>query len=526
MPNWTVELGEAGTTGGLTEYPKSVPVMFLQRLNGIGFFSAAVFDTGTNPDPARDDLIRFVWDKGGSEEQTHFEGVVTDVRRHAELRKVFRVRGLSAEGLLWQSGIGDVRDWRDETPFTIAQNATTPPPLGLLRNAQGNLRPVGTTTLQYGTATDIPWKVTSSLPGQTMDFRAASDRAWVNVQRLAMQARHTQTEYPSWAESPPGETDAHYGLDAFVRIEADAEPRFYLVGRRERDAEHLEETWAIPAQVHEARRGTEGLTAAEAIKVVGSGSGKQRIESAIVGSGGIEGVLADKSIVGVTEAENQAKRLSTLLDPSKEVLTGHTTDHDIATRVGDRVTFTETGQSDATLRVFTLGYRLEWQRFIFVAGRPRPLPEEPFTSVNALTGGHAQGAQPMQGNQVGSLDQTRTGVVDGDTVEFAIALDPALLVARGDSLVLRLNVIVDPGADVDMKVEAIETSSLTQVDFETERVTADGGGNIRRTVVIPQEWIQTLASAIDVVDQLDVVVGNTSGASMDIRCDSQVWLRS
>lgn len=526
MTGWTVELGQGGTLGGLTEYPKAVPVHFLSRLNGVGFFRAMVLDVGANPDPARDDLIRFIYDKGGAAEQKHFEGVVTDVRRHPELSQVFAVKGLDANGLLWQMGPGSIREWRAETPHEIVQGVGPPDPL--LDNSQGNRKPVGATTLQYGTAADVPWKVTATNPGLSMDFRADSKNSWLALQRLFLQARHTQTEYPAWAEEGGPNVGDIYGLDGYVRIEADAEPRFYLVGRKERSTNHTPETWVLGTDVDKARRGVEGLTAAQAIKVIGSGAGKQRVESVLVGTGGIEGILADKTIIGATEAENQARRLSTLLDPDVEVITGTTHRHDQATRVGDRVTFQEAGKADTTLRIFALGYRLtkRKQRFYFVAGRPRALAEDSWKEAAALSGGHAQGTQRMAQEDLGVGDANAAAVADNGSVTATVVLSRSPLMASLEQFSIRAVWDFDEGADADLEVVFRQNSPLIEVFPTQKRITRTGfAASDTEMLIYTEGYLEQLGASLDQIDEVDLELTNRSGAAMDLLISGRVWVQ-
>lgn len=401
---WTVKRGPAGG-GALTSHTldEAIPDFFVKRLNGVGFFSAVFYNGAV---PSRDDLIQFVWDDGGTDQRVHFEGFITDVRRQTERSNFYRARGLSLEGLLWLSTIGAVREWDNEEPWDIWQGTT---PDGLLKNSQGNLRPIGSTTVTNGSSSSVPWKVTSGSQGLTMDFRADSAKNWVNIQRLLLQGRHDASNYPSWADAPSDGDGDPYGLEAFVTLETANldEPRAYLVGRRERSSNHTPETYDTKTDLLKPRRGEEGLTAAQALHVVGGGDGSSRVESGLVGSGGLEGIIADKTIAGTTNAKNQALRLTTLLDPTEEVFTAWLPQHAYSTEVGDRITITDPDEANATLRVFNIGYQISKQSFFLVAGRPRPLPDDPFSSIQNLAGSQAHAPQVTDTQPVSIYDLTR-----------------------------------------------------------------------------------------------------------------------
>lgn len=392
---WTIERGPAGG-GALTSHTldEATPDFFFKRLNGVGFFSAVFYNGAV---PSRDDLVRFIWDKGGSDERVHFEGFITDVRRVTETSTLYRARGLSLEGLLWTSGIGDVREYSSERLWDIWQRNS--PTRGLLFNSQGALRVIGSVSVSAGSASDVPWKVesggTDATSGPTHDFRADSAKQWVNIQRLLLQARHDATQYPNWAATPAAGDGDPYGLESFVRLETanNDTPRAYLVGRRERSSNHTPETYDTKTDLLKPRRGQEGLTAAEAIRVIGAGDGSTRIESSLIGSGGLEGIIADKTLATTTNANNQALRLNTLLDPSTEVFTAWLPKHAYDTEIGDRITITDPDQANETLRVFAIGYQVSKQSFFLVAGRPRPFPEDPFSDIASLAGGQAQAPQ-------------------------------------------------------------------------------------------------------------------------------------
>lgn len=510
---WTVELGAAG--GSLTTYDRALPLMFVRRLNAIGWFSALVLDTESNPDPTRDDLVRFTWDKGGTDERVFFEGYAADVRRDAKRKNIFRLRGLSLEGLLWQSGTGGIREWRQDTPHTIIQGSGDD--TNLLTTAQGAKRSIGSTTVQYG-ANSVPWKLTGTDPGLALDFRADSSRLWRNIQRLTMQARGDQDNYPSWADESPDGSGDKYGLEAWVQIDTvngNAEPRLYVASRRERSANVSPEVFTIPTDMPVANRGEEGLTAAEAIKVVGSGSGRERVETSVIGSGGIEGVTTDKTIINATVAENQARRLQGLLDPSVDVLTGWRPGHVYDTDLGDRVTFQETDQSDETLRVFVTGYQLQKRSFFFVAGRPRPLSEDPFRDLGSLATGHAHGTQRMGQNFAGTAVTSTAGVADGDNIQAEATLDPDYRPQIDEALNIHADVTTS-AVDTLLGVEVqVNTTVLERGRVRTVNNATDDGGIWTRNIHVGDELIQEVFGTSDITSAT-LVVTNRDGASRDL----------
>lgn len=510
MTEWTVELGTAGS-GTFTEY-RAEPILFVKRLNGVGFFTAFIQDlvdpvnpSGSNLSrPSRRDLIRFTWDQGGANEQTHFEGYITDLSRKEGV-DMARVRGFDLLGLLWQSTVGSIREYTNATPHAIIQQSSGTS--GLILNSQGNNPPIGSTTLQYGTASDVPHKITSTNSGVSMDFRAASDKSLVNIQRLALQAKVADADYPSWVAA--GDT---HGLEFFARLEDGAgnpggtEPRFYLVERKERASSYTIETLHIPDDLGPARRGNKGTSAAEAIRVVGSGSGQNRVETgSIVGSGGLEGILADKSLIAQSNADNMANRLSTLLDPSAERVQGWAFNHGHDSRLGDRVKVTEDGESDTTIRLFDVGYHLEQRGFLLGLGRPRSLREDPWMSLSGLTAGHGQAQQPSSfevGPQTslgstGRTTLTASSTTSGEATTSLTSTTPSNV----EEYVIR--VILN---DVTTGNGTGDTDWIFEVRLGDDANPFDGTGN---QIIVVREWVSSF-------DPRNTGITSTTGGSEEL----------
>lgn len=376
---WSADIGSAG--GALTNYPDALPVKFHSRHNALGYFTVVLPQLGGLAAPTREMVIRIVWDKSLATEQVHFEGVILDVRRH-DRTNTYHLTGIDVAGLTWFMGSADnagaSRKWTTQTPHTILTSAGTP--RGLVYNTQNALRPIGATTLQYGSAAAVPNKVDGANPGTAIDFLADGGRTLVNLQRLCLQARYD---------------GASYGLEFFGRLEGanNSDPKLYVVKRRERAAAYTPEVWEVNESLFNARRGHEGMTAAEALRAVGIGDGTSRVQSGLYGSGGMEGIVADKSIIGTTNATNMVNRLGELLNPTTEVVTGYVLKHGMATRVGDTVTIRESGKADVNLRVFEIHYVLEQRAFRVMLGRPRPMSEDPLVKLDILAGGQAHASQ-------------------------------------------------------------------------------------------------------------------------------------
>lgn len=445
---WTVEIGNAG--GALTTYEGALPTNWVKRLNGIGYFALHITDISGASVPTRDQVVRVTWRKGESDERHHFSGFVTDVREDGR-RKAFWVRGLSLEGFMAQSTIGALRSYVALTPYAILQQAGAPN--GLIYNSQGNLKPLAATSLQYGSSASVPYKVDGANPGTSMSFLADSARNATNIQRLILQARYD---------------GASYGLEWFCQLEggSNSDPRLYVVKRRNRAAAYTAETWTVDDDLVNTRRGTEGLTAAQAIRVVGLGDGTTRVESGLVGSGGLEGIVADKSILNATNALNMANRLSELLNPATEMVTGWKFDYNFATEVGDDVILAQTGRANVTLRCFEIGYDLNKRGFFIVLGRPRTMPDDPLAALDKMAGGQAHAPQltdtiPITILDSGLVGHYYSGVASGTSVVVAGASGTTIFSATtsipsdfGSAEAYWIEVTLDVDSATDLSVDS------------------------------------------------------------------------
>ena len=358
---------------------------FVKRLSGVGFFSCTIAGTDGLAGPTSYNVCRIVWDLGGADERVWFEGIITEVRRK-DGTNMRTFKGLSAEGILWMAQVGGVRTFKAATPYAIAQGGAGPP-ADLLRNMQGSV------AMAYGTSASVPNKVDGVNPGLAMSFRTDSGSLFVNFQRLAMQAQYNNTD-PTVA--------LRYGLELFVRFEGanNSTPTFYLVRRREQSPSPAE-TFTVNTDFFKPRRGFEGITGAQALRVIGSKSGIDQTRSAIIGAGGIEGIVSEKTVIGLanaagnTNADVMVNRLVELMNPATEVVTGYTHRYAFDSDPGDTVTVAESGIANANLRIFSIAYRLQAKLFSLTLGRPRVLEEDGWIKLSTFTGGHGTGTQIM-----------------------------------------------------------------------------------------------------------------------------------
>lgn len=433
---WTVDIGTGG--GALTTYESALPVYFLKRLNGVGNFTLYVMQLDGHAAIARDMLVRIFWNKGESDEKLHIEGFVTDVREDSG-RQAYWVRGLTLEGLMAQSTLGTTRKYTAQTPHTIIQSAGSP--RGLIYNSQNNLKPVGGTTVRYGSSASVPLKVDGANPGTALTFLADSSRSMLNIQRLCLQARYD---------------GASYGLEWFVRLEgaSNSDPYLYLVKRRNRAAVYTAETWTINSDLLRSRRGTEGLTAAQLIRVVGLGDGTSRVDSGAVGAGGLEGIIADKSIIDATAATNMANRLSELLNPSTEMVTAYLAKYAHTSELGDDVTIAQNGRANVTLRLFEVSWNYQEKLFSVVLGRPRANPHDPLAALDKLAGSQAHAPQVTDTvpevieSSTPSITATSGGVAvaaGAGPVPVAISAAPAADFGRAEAFWIHLSLGISAG---------------------------------------------------------------------------------
>lgn len=519
---WSIETGAAG--GGSLSVPAgSFPLYFVKRLNGVGFHSCLINDPSSKP--SNGDLVRFVWDRGSGNETLHFEGFVTDVRRWEETNS-FLCRGLDLNGLLFQSTTGAIRKYLSTTPFDILQQSGTPN--GLIFNSQGNRKPIGSTTVQYGADNTKPNQIDSDTTGDSLDFRTDSGRSWVNIQRLLLQARATG-EYPTWVSAGDD-----FGLEAYVELTGanNDEPRLFVVTRREPSANASPTTITYPKGFQDFRRGSEGLTASDTIQVVGSGSGQNRVQESFVGSGGIEGVVTDKTILSSTPADNQANRLSTLLDPDTDVITTITGEHFREWTPGHRYTLGFPNLSDVTQRLFTVAWDIRNPGFKIVFGRPRPLPNDPFASVQNLAGGHAQGTQIMDGIPVNNSQPSKTNssnVADGTTKSTTLSFSNQVFDADfHETLMLYVQI---PWSDADETVATFDVlinrdSSSDTTPWYHKRVTSAGDNTVEFPLYYIADWVRAIVGNGE-LDDLDLRVTNRTGAELDtMNVQLSAWVQA
>lgn len=501
VDGWSVDIG--AEAGALTNYSEVVDLSFVRRLNGLGTFNLFLSDLGGGAVPTRGQVARIVWDKGLSSERVHFEGYIQDVRQHGNV-KAFRLRGFDVLGKLWQSGLGGFRDWRSKTPFSIIQGAG--PPNNLLTNAQG------TVAMTYGSAAGVPFKVDGVNPGTALNFRADSAKMLVNIQRLAIQARYD---------------GATFGLEFLARFEGanNSDPRFYLVKRRNRADPYTPEVFNIPGDFVQARRGFEGITAAQAVRVVGSGDGTQRVQSSIVGSGGLEGILSDKSVVDATAAGNMANRLSNLLNPATEVVTGRLLKHTFATEPGDDVTVTEDGVANATLRCFEVGYSLPHRSFFLTLGRPRPNREDPFFGALGILQSQAQSYQHTSGAKVNATQPaTATNAALGNNATLAATLSftaQDFQAYRDEGVFVWLEIIADAAGDWGIELSVSPDGALFNL-IKAERINTDAG-YWACPVTLPNEIFQE-PFGMKAMTAAELKVINRTGANRNVTIRLRAWV--
>ncbi len=349
MP-WSVLIGTEG--GVLANYPSYADIEFLDPLYDFGAALIILVGLDGNPAPAQGNVVKIVWDRGLATETTHWEGYVTAAPKKQQ-GNIYVVRAFTFDGKLHVNQTGVYRNFKTKSPHAIIQAAGSPNPL--LVNAQA------AAVLTYGTAASVPNKVDGVNPGTVLDqFVADSASLFNNMRRLCMQARYD---------------GASYGLEWTTKLEGanGSDPRFYLVKRRERAAVYTPEIFVIPTDFLNARRGPEQTVGLDAVKVIGAGSGTNRIESALVGAGTREYTAEDKTVFQLTNATNMANRLLDVHASSIDVVTAICYKHQSTTRAGDTITVRQTGVADANLRVMMRHYSLMTRGFTYIVGRPTPV---------------------------------------------------------------------------------------------------------------------------------------------------------
>ncbi len=350
---WKLRIGNVG--GALTAYTEVVDLEFIDPLYEHGALIVALGDLGGAGMPVVGQVLRAVWDEGLASEQVHWEGYVTSAQKREN--GLIVLRAFTWDGVLQINQTGTYRNYLTKSPHTIIQAAGTPNPL-LVNDA-------ATTVLTYGAAAGVPNKVDGGTPGVVLDqFVADSTTLLGNIMRLCLQARYG---------------DGSYGLEWATRLEGAnfSDPRFYLVKRRERSSGYTPETFNIPEDFVDARRGSDQAPGIDRVKVVGAGDGQSRITSPTVFIGSTREFTAeDKAIFQVTNATNMANRLLDIYGLNIESVLAHCYKHTHATRAGDTVTVTQTGVANANLRVIVRHYNLADRAFLFVVGRPLPLSRD------------------------------------------------------------------------------------------------------------------------------------------------------
>lgn len=516
MP-WTVEIGNQGAA--LDEYP-ALDFDFIKRLNAVGWGHANLAGLDGNPEPAEDDVIRFIYDKGGTE-YVHFEGLLLHNERIGTdpMRKVTFLDVAGAQ--LWRARTGAERHYEDKTPHQIIQGAITPS--NLLTNAQGS------SVLTYGTSASVPNKVDATNPGVTLDdFVADSTRLLINVQRLCLQSRYGTAGVP----------DGSYGLEFFGQLEGanNSNPRFYLVKRQERAASYTPETFAVGDEFFKARRGEKGLTASEALRVIGGGHGQTRIQSGVIGSGGLEGIVQDKSIIATTNATNMATRLQGLLDPTNEAITAYSYKHDYDTRLGDDITTTQTGFSNKTLRAFEIGYSLRAKNWIWQIGRPRPMEKDPFYVIESIQGSHGTVGQQRSGASNGSAVNSNAALPDevaspgNGTFILAISFTTNYNSLLHDGISIFADFATDTLGDYDLRVRLANAGG--GVDFVLERINPqtqiqDGSGReiYRHHYWFDSALLASVGGGLDDIASCNVEFTNYTGSTADVTGVARASLR-
>lgn len=352
---WTVQLGAVGAA--LVDYRNVADLNFNDPLYDYGAAVILLQGLGGAATPTPGMVARIVYDRGLATEQVHWTGIVDSVQRGGQ-GTIFTLQCYTVDALPFIGQTGGIRYYRAQTPFAIIQGA--PGPSNLLTNNQGAL------VATYGAAAAVPNKVDGANPGTALtNFVADSRDLLGNIKRLCLQARYD---------------GASYGMEWLGRLEGanNSDPRFYLVKRRERAAVYTPETFAIPGDFYESRRGNPTFQGVDAVKVIGGGDGSSRVESSLAGAGTREFLVEDKAIIAdalgtpstSTNANNMANRLLEVHGKSKEFLVASTYKHVHSTRAGDTVTVTQSGFAPANVRVMERIYTMRKRCFTFVLGRP------------------------------------------------------------------------------------------------------------------------------------------------------------
>lgn len=363
---WSILIGASG--GVLVNYPSYFDFEFYDPLYDFGVANIILTGLRGNPAPAQGNVLKIVWDRGLASEQVHWQGFVSQVQTKQQ-GNVYVLRCFTLDALLQVGQTGAVRNYLALTPHQIIQAAGSPSPLIVDQQ--------GTTRITYGTAASVPNKVDGANPGTALtQFVTDATTLFNNMRRLCHQARYD---------------GASYGLEWTTTLEGanGSSPRFYLVKRRERAAAYTAETYDIPDDFVNARRGSDLFPGVDAVKVIGGGNGlggtgSTRVESALVGAGTRESIVVDKAILQTTNATNLANRILGIFGSTIEVVAGDTLRHASPTRSGDNITVTQTGKAPLTTRVVMRHYRLGARTFTFICGRPEPIGRDKTEAIASL----------------------------------------------------------------------------------------------------------------------------------------------
>lgn len=442
---WTIEVGIAG---GALASQRWLDQGFDLGLNQMDSFHATIITRGT---PTRGDDVKIWWDKGGPNERLWLRAQVTQAVQDKTNATRWRISGYGDLFPIFQSTLGGLRDYGAATPWAILQQAG--PPAGLLVNAQGaQVMNAGTTA---------PNALSGGAPGNAFIFRAHTGNMLLNIARLCEQA--------TFGGGP------QYGIEFFVDRDGGDARRFNLVSKRQRSG-MVAESFQIGPDFHFAPGETNLDNDYNRVKVVGTGSGRVRVESAWVGAGNRELVFEDKNIADVMTAANLANRiLAALNSGSSERQEAETYRPNMVTQVGDDVSVVPRGGgAPSTLRCFGINY--EWSRktYRLELGRQRRFFDSYLRDGVRRDDGdgvHAQITDNVRRPRRQCLNDSRTfqpKAGTGVTVDIALAstfttdeIDGVLILldiagATGDDYAWQLTFLTAAGAVINASNPEIE----------------------------------------------------------------------